>query len=25
LLLEVEIGDATFRLDLLREFLGKNF
>jgi hypothetical protein len=25
LLLEVEIGDASFRLDLLREFLGKNF
>ena len=25
LLLEVEIGDASFRLDLLKEFLGKNF
>jgi hypothetical protein len=25
LLLEVEIGDATFRLGLLKEFLGKNF
>jgi len=25
LLLEVEIGDASFRLDLLKEFMGKNF
>ncbi len=25
LLLEIEIGDASFRLDRLREFLGKNF
>jgi hypothetical protein len=25
LLLEIEIGDASFRLDLLKEFLGKNF
>src|SRR5580658_698837 len=25
LLLDIEIGDATFRLDRLREFLGKNF
>jgi len=25
LLLQIEIGDATFRLDRLREFLGKNF
>jgi len=25
LLLEIEIGDATFRLDRLREFLGRNF
>lgn len=25
LLLEIEIGDATFRLDRLRQFLGKNF
>jgi hypothetical protein len=25
LLLEVEIGDATFRLDRLKEYLGKNF
>jgi hypothetical protein len=25
LLLEVEIGDASFRLDQLKEFLGKNF
>jgi hypothetical protein len=25
LLLEIEIGDASFRLDLLREYLGKNF
>jgi predicted ABC-class ATPase len=25
LLLEIEIGDASFRLDQLREFLGKNF
>jgi hypothetical protein len=25
LLLQIEIGDATFRLDRLKEFLGKNF
>jgi hypothetical protein len=25
LLLQIEIGDASFRLDRLQEFLGKNF